>query len=128
MVAHAVLVVSLVLVVGCVEEAPTIVDLTKLKNTTSTIGPYQVTATVVDALRVKRVELHYRVRPKGDVGVKMTEIAPNVFQGAIPGQPVGSVIDYCIVATTESGDGTKQAFDPAKCVEAPYSFTIVPPA
>lgn len=116
---------------ACDNTPPEIVSMTLLSNTTSEVGPYEVFATVVDDSVVEVVELKWR--QGGAVGenqvVPMAEL-DGVWVGSIPGQPVGTVIEYIVVAKDDEGKET--AFPVIVATDgvtapAPHGFQVVDP-
>lgn len=97
--------VSLLPLLGCAESAsPEIVNVTELDNTFSTVGPYVVTATITDDARILQAALIYRVNGSEFFGVPMVALNDTVFQGEIPGHPIGSRIEYEVAARDNDGE------------------------
>ena len=91
--------------IGCAEStAPQISNVTILDNTFSSVGPYVVTANIVDEGRIIRADLIYRVNGSEFFGVAMTAINNTTFQAEIPGYPVGSRIQYEVAAADNDGE------------------------
>ena len=102
-----VLTVALLLVVcgSCAESAaPTITNVTELDNTFSAIGPYVITANIVDEGRIIRADLIYRVNGSEFFGVEMTALNETTYQAEIPGFPVGSRVEYEVAAADNDGE------------------------
>ena len=101
-------VLALTLLLGaCGEnEAPSILAVSELQNTVSTMGPYEVLATVTDDTKVELCSLMYDVDDGVAVEVVMDRLEGNVWRGVIPGHPVGTTVRYLIVAVDEDGDDT----------------------
>ena len=95
---------SLMLFISCAESAaPQITNVTVLDNTFSATGPYTVTATVTDEGRVLQVLLIYRVNGSEFFSVPMQPINETTYLAEIPGQPVGTRIEYEVAAHDEEG-------------------------
>ena len=91
--------------IGCADgAAPQISNVTDLDNTFSSVGPYVVTANIVDEGRIIRADLIYRVNGSEFFGVEMTAINATTFQAEIPGHPVGSRIQYEVAAADDDGE------------------------
>jgi hypothetical protein len=102
---HVWLALSIVCLLGCAEStAPQIANVTILDNTFSSVGPYIVTANIVDEGRIIRAALIYRVNGSEFLGVEMTAINNTTFQAEIPGYPVGSRIQYEVAAADNDGE------------------------
>jgi len=78
-----------------------------LQDTEDTAGPYTVAATVTGqfALEAQTPWLHYRVDGGPWQDVLMTAQGGNDFAGDIPGQTIGSTIDYYLEASDVQGLG-----------------------
>ena len=108
--AHVVMGITLAMVslLGCAESAaPEISNVTELDNTFSSVGPYVVTANIVDEGRILRADLIYRVNGSAFFGVEMTAINSTTFQAEIPGHPIGSRIEYEVAAADNDGEITR---------------------
>ena len=102
LVGRLVLVVCLLL--SCADgESPRIDTVTELDNTFSPIGPYVVTASVTDDGRILQAQLIYRINGSEFFAAPMVAISSTVFQGVIPGQPVGTRIQYEVAVADNEG-------------------------
>lgn len=109
---------------GCGDAGPTILSVTELHNTTSELGPYGVWATIVDDHEVKRVELHWRVGAGGEEpAVVMTALGDDVWYGELPGQPVGSKIEWYVAVSDGRADGIDTF--PDDYAGHPLKFSVV---
>lgn len=72
-----------------------------LENTTSS-GPYTVDATIMDYSGVASASVFYSTDGINFSEVAMTDLGGDTWSGDIPGQSVGTVIDYYIEATDAS--------------------------
>jgi hypothetical protein len=97
--------------------APVIVH-TPLTDTANVPGPHVVGATITDNVAVNAT-VAYRVNGGAWTNVPMT--GGPAFTANIPGQPIGSVIDYHITAVDTSPAGNTTA-------TPDYTFTILNPA
>ncbi len=100
--------------------APLITHTTRLPDTYDTIGPYEVSAKIVDNSSVDSAFIMYRT----DAGVPFSEVpmaetGDEYFEGGIPGQPYDTIIDYYVMAVDDSGN---IATDPPVIPDAFYSF------
>ena len=87
------------LALGCETADPEILGVTELQDTAGTLGPYHVTAEVVGIPDEIVVELHYQVTGAEEMSSQnMTWLGGHTWHGSIPGQPVGTTIDYFIAA------------------------------
>ncbi|MFH1861983.1 MAG: C25 family cysteine peptidase, partial [bacterium] len=80
---------------------PPLITHTPLTNTTSS-GPYTVNANCVDYSGVASASVYYSTDGVMFVEVPMTNTSGNIWSGDIPGQPVGTTIDYYIEAVDAS--------------------------
>ena len=110
------------MLLSCETEAPQIVHVTALDNTTSTIGPYEVVAVILDAGQVNRAELIWRVRGGEWTPVPMRRLDRDSWVQSIPGQPVGTTIEYEVAAL--DNDSEIARFPPEAQV---LSFEVVAP-
>jgi len=109
-------------------EAPTILDTTVLKDTTDTIGPYEVLTTVIDDREVKEVFLNYGTEVTPYAGpefatIKMESIGNDQYRGEIPGGfAPGTTVLYFIEAVDHEDNRSR---DPATDY---YRFKILEPS
>jgi len=110
---------------ACSGAGPIIESTSRLQDSTDTIGPYTVSAVVLNAGRDDLVELFYNVDNQARfIPLVMSEQANGeLFTGEIPGRPVGSRITY-YVAVTDTDD-VRLATDPVGAGALPFSFRIV---
>jgi len=101
---------------------PAILNTSSLPFTEDTEGPYIVQTTITDYSTIAAMRLYYRV-----LGGAVNEVTldpaggtPDLFQGEIPGHPLGSQIEYWIEATDVAGNASR---DPEG--EGYYSFWIL---
>lgn len=118
---------------GCTDEkGPVFISVTELTDSTSTIGPYEVVATLVDDHPIERVELRWAIGGSEDKHtIEMTSLGGHAWSAHIEGQPPGTTIFYQVAARDE--DGNEVAW-PAPFVneagdtELPvHSFSILDP-
>ena len=103
-------------------EPPTITDTADLEDTGDETGPYVVSADVDDNEGVDAVSLFYRVDGGDFAEVDMAAKAPETYEGEIPGQVVGSLIEYYVWATDAAEN---EATDPADAPASLYGFQIL---
>jgi hypothetical protein len=96
-------------------EAPVIVH-TALGNQDIDSAPFMVTATVTDASGIAGVDLVYDAG-SGDVTVGMSNTSGDIWEAAIPAQPLLTGIRYLIRAV-DTGNNTLAA------VSGPYTFVV----
>ncbi len=114
----------LVSAIGCAD--PFLESATVLTSTPDSIGPYRVYAVAVGMSGKERIELRYRAGEVSSVLI-MTDIEDSgigsgeVHWAAIPGQPVGTEIEYRIAIV---GDDEDLDTDPVAS-RAGYRFSIV---
>ncbi|HEV8322416.1 MAG TPA: hypothetical protein VG389_12440 [Myxococcota bacterium] len=91
---------------GCAKP-PAILEFTVIEDTTDTIGPYVVYASVIDDHGIDEVGLRYldgeSPRLEFFVRVPMLEVIPGVYRGEIPGFPVGTIVNYFVAARDVDG-------------------------
>ena len=83
---------------------PAITNVTQVENQVSSVASYEVGANITTLFDtdVQKATIHYNTG--GDWNeVDMTEVAPDSFAAAIPGQPVGTMISYYLSAEDEFG-------------------------
>jgi hypothetical protein len=119
------IVVALLLAFGCGDNrAPVFLAATQLADTHDSDGPYPVKAMVIDDEGVARVEVLYRVDPATDfTRSALLRVDDDRWQGAIPGQPVGSTIRYYYEAF--DGEG-RRAVAPEGGTQGGWLFRVVP--
>jgi hypothetical protein len=103
-------------------EDPRIVDVTRLRNTTDTVGPYEVQATAVDDLRVVRATLHVRINGADTASLEMSPVTGNSFRARIGGQDVGTQIAYHV--EVEDLEGNTAVF-PSDAPGTSLVFSII---
>ncbi|MFT5434860.1 MAG: hypothetical protein ACI9OJ_005576 [Myxococcota bacterium] len=113
----------LILSSACTSGPPEFQSLTELDNTSSAIGPYEVVAVVVDEGIIERVELIWRVDGGEWESRVMEEVNSTTFASSIPGQPVGSSIEYECAALDDDGEVARIPED-----DAFITFAVVPTA
>ena len=110
--------VSLLLATGCGED-PVIVGTSRLADTYDRVGPYVVLTEATDPDGLDEVTLHYETG-QAKVVVGMNEVQQGVYEGAIPGQPPFSTVQYFVMA--EDGDAT--VTDPQDALTRSRRFTF----
>lgn len=101
---------------------PVFEDTTLLLNTFDTQGPYQVDTIVYADAGIDAVSLYYRIDGGDDVRVDMELVRPDRYSGLIPGQAIGTVIDYAVRATDIDGN---RSSDPPQAPDSYFSFRIL---
>lgn len=117
---NAALVLALALsCVACGDSSePQLLSVTTLTDSSSTIGPYEVLVSVTDDGAVEDVELRYQVGTDDMTVVPMEHLGGIVWVGHIPGQPLGSIIHYQVVARDD--EDQEAGFPP----EEPFVHTF----
>ncbi len=89
--------------------------------TDDVVGPYPIEATVTDNLGfIAGVSLFYRTAQTW-IEVPMPLVGPNLYRAAIPGQPLGTTVDYYVEARDAAlNPGT----DPPGAPNTTYSFVV----
>lgn len=90
---------------GCTaDEAPRILSVSLTGQTPDFEGPYQVVVRADDDRTLDRVELVYSIQdpPLGPLTVPLVESEPTRWVGALPAQPLGTVVRYR--ARAQAGD------------------------
>jgi subtilisin family serine protease len=101
-----------------IDNSAPVINHTPLTDTANVPGPHVVDATITDNVAVNAT-MAYRVNGGGWSNVPMT--GGPAFTADIPGQPIGSVIDYHITAVDTSPAGNTTT-------TPDYTFTILNPA
>ena len=104
-------------------KAPVISSTTQLSSTADELGPYAITATVVDNVLVRSAKLYFAVEGQTFQVITMNPVAGkmNLYSTEIPGQKEGAVIQYYIVA----GDSTHTISDPVDAPKTTYRFSVL---
>lgn len=84
-------------------------------------GPYQVRARVEDPI-LSQVRLAYRRQGSASYTTVTMAADGERFTGAIPGQPVGTTVEFYIEAADTMGNLSHQ---PADYQSSPYSFQVI---
>ncbi|MEW5853305.1 MAG: hypothetical protein AB2A00_31285 [Myxococcota bacterium] len=107
----------LLALVAC-ELGPRFLEVDPAPDTSDPVGPYRVRASMTQDDTVKDVSIFYDVHPPladggspdggkrmplGTQRTRMVRLTPGVYEGDIPGQPVGSTVEYRLVATDVLG-------------------------
>lgn len=108
---------------ACTSGPPEFQSMTELDNTSSAIGPYEVVAVVVDEGMIERVELIWRVDGGEWESRVMEEVNSTTFASSIPGQPIGSSIEYECAAVDDDGEVARIPDD-----DTFITFAVVPTA
>ncbi|MCG3172926.1 MAG: hypothetical protein GMKNLPBB_01098 [Myxococcota bacterium] len=119
---------------GCVDtESPVIVETTRLTDTSDTVGPYEVLASVRDDRGILEVNLWWGPASAPQTGqaftkTPMSQVAEGKYRGLIPssadgaaGFPPGSTIRYFVEAVDNDNNRTR---DPP---EGAFAFRVLPP-
>ncbi|MGD8395798.1 MAG: S8 family serine peptidase [Candidatus Eiseniibacteriota bacterium] len=102
--------------------APTIADVTCFYATDDVVGPYVIGATVTDDLGFAVARLYYRIDGGAWQGpYDMPMVGADRFEGEIPGQALGSTVDYYVEALDAQLNSTT---DPAGAPGIYHSFII----
>ncbi|MFA6111978.1 MAG: PQQ-binding-like beta-propeller repeat protein, partial [Candidatus Latescibacterota bacterium] len=109
---------------------PYLLSLARLANTPDTEGPYRLQVEMAEAAEVL---LRRRTAPAGVVTTTtMERLSGNTFEGRIPGQPVGTRVEYQVEARGISGDllifpGAEEwlSFKVVRLSGAPLAFTAL---
>jgi hypothetical protein len=102
-------------------EPPVITGITCLYGTDDPIGPYAFEAIVTDNLFVAQVSLFYRTTQSW-IEVPMAELGNDRYAGAIPGQPLGTIVEFYLRALDAA---LNEGLDPPG---APRRFVVAEPA
>jgi len=102
---------------------------TIIEDTTDTIGPYVVYASVIDDHGIDEVGLRYLdgESPQLEffVRVPMVEVVTGVWRGEIPGYAVGTQVNYFVAARDTDGLTSREPNSPVG--DTYLRFTVVPP-
>jgi len=95
----------------------------KLQDTEDTAGPYTITAAVSDSFELDSQTpwLHYRIDGGQWQGELMSSQGGNDFTADIPGQPIGSMIEYYLEASDIQGLDTRL---PLTAPDSLFSFIV----
>lgn len=101
--------------------APEISGVTTITYTMDEVGPYPIDASITDNVGVTAASIFYR---NGGEFMEepMTSDGGMLWSGDIPGQPVGSLVEYYIAAYDEAEN---EAFSPSDAPAHLYSFSVV---
>ncbi len=102
---------------------PAITNTTQYPNTEDPVGPYEIETTITDMSPLAEKTLFYRVGTQPFQALPMASVGLNRFQADIPGQPLGSVIQYYVFATDLGGN---QSADPPEAPSELYMFRVSP--
>jgi len=100
--------------------APRIVDTEQLPDADNTVGPYVIRALILDDMTSDRnffdngILLNYSVDAGVDQSVPMLHSGWQVYRGELPGQPIGSSVEYWVTAEDRAGNtgiGSSRFFD-----------------
>ena len=81
-----------------------------------------MTATATDQDgTISTINVFYRVNGGSFVSVAMSNVGGDVYEGTIPAQGLGTVVDYYVEATDNDANSTTNPTDGAA---APYSYTV----
>ncbi|MDO4510386.1 MAG: hypothetical protein Q4B68_01030 [Bacteroidales bacterium] len=81
-----------------------------------------VTAKVSALVGIADVQLRYTINGKDAKTVTMVP-ANGGYAGVIPGQPKGTKVEYCVIATTEAGKTTTSATNSYEVGKVPVNYT-----
>ena len=116
---------ALVFMAACSNDARQLVirDTSILQDTSDTSGPYEVMTVVFDPRGVETVNLVYTTAELGEeIRVPMTEVRTDRYMAEIPGQVLGTRVQYWVEA--ENNDG-QSATDPVGAPDSVFAFSIV---
>jgi len=102
---------------------PAFADVSELRSTDDTTGPYSVEATVTDFSTLAEVALFYRVNGAPWIELTMTPGAGDLFTADIPGQSYVSHIEYYLMA---SDVASNVATAPENAPTNVYDFYVAP--
>ena len=102
---------------------PVISNTTKLVNTADELGPYTISAVIVDNVIVQNAKLYWSLQGGSFTAVSMVPDTSQIngFTASIPGKKEGSTILYYVTASDESHTVT----DPASAPGSAYRFSIL---
>jgi len=104
--------------------APVIAGVTQPCGTDDTLGPYAISASITDNLQYVVASLHYRVGEGSFTTVAMSSAGGSSFSAAIPGQALGSIVQFYIEAEDANGN---TATNPAGAPAVLRSIAVVSP-
>jgi hypothetical protein len=78
---------------------PRFIGVSELSETDDVVGPYPVTATVLDDQSVENVEIHWETNGGSSGSEVMVRGTDGEFVGAIAGQDPGTVVEWWVEAT-----------------------------
>lgn len=102
---------------------PSIVNTTEYPSTDNTVGPYEIESMITDMSALTETVLYYRTPGQGFVPVAMSALGADLFQGDIPGQSLGTMVQYYVQAADEGGNVTT---DPPGAPGELYMFYVAP--
>ncbi len=95
----------LCLAIGCAGDVSPVVEVAPLADTRDPLGPYTVTARVLEHRGLERVRLYYRADDASRAEIiSMDELMDGRFEAAIPGQPAGTRIHWFVEAEDVDGN------------------------
>ncbi len=103
---------------------PYIANTTMLGNTTDTAGPYVVESNITDVTGVASRHLYYTSSTNGgpfEVPLTVVDPPSGLVHGEIPGQPVGTRVQYWLTAADVVGNDSA---DPVGAPWPVYSFQV----
>jgi len=103
---------------------PYIANTTQLADTENTGGPYVVEANVTDLTGVGSYALHYTSSSAGGpftVPLTLIDSGTGLVRGSLPGQPLGTRVQYWLTATDVLGNGSA---DPLGAPWPTYTFMV----
>jgi hypothetical protein len=99
---------------------PAVSGVTCLYATDDVVGPYPIEATVTDNLGFVTATLNWRTTPQWNQ-TPMQALPNDRFRAVIPGQPLGSTVEYFVEARDAAQNS---ATDPPGGPGAPYVFRV----
>lgn len=108
--------------------APQVMEVVPAADTSDPVGPYRISATVSHPTMVRDLSILWTAQAAlGDGGVqtgelqraRMTQETEGFFEGAIPGQPLGTRVEYWLRLSDVTGSTSDHPDDGSK-----YSFTV----
>ncbi len=101
---------------------PFIVEVSLPRNTPDVLGPYLVQMKVTDEDGITSAEVEYRVGESGSfLSNTLRSVGGDVWEGHIPGQSPGVVVEYRVGA--RDGVGNVSSFPPVE--EGPLTFKVL---
>ena len=97
---------------SALSDSPLVAVIRKPQDTDNTQGPYTVQASAVDNDTITSVQLFYKVTNQQTNldTLAMAQVKKYVYQAEIPGAPVGSVIEYKVIAIDNQGNETSTSY------------------